>query len=202
MDPTRTRFATVAFSQMEDLNVLNSLIDELSAVLLSNQEATDRLCLTMDELLCEPDESEEGDSGEVTGREPAPGVNASEEDLALQNESLRVQVENQKIRNRATQDLLMVCVFAVDKVLGMVRQFAHDRTMYTFQLHRQYVDQLQQQQQRYQELAEKHALLEDEVYKISRRLGGVLRKTMESSDIETSLDFLHGKRQIGHSLDQ
>jgi hypothetical protein len=49
MDPTRTRFATVAFSQME-VYVLNSLIDELSAVLLSNQEATDRLCLTMDHM--------------------------------------------------------------------------------------------------------------------------------------------------------
>ncbi|KAA8900077.1 hypothetical protein TRICI_006250 [Trichomonascus ciferrii] len=179
----------VPFPQTEDLDVLSSLVDELSQVLESNRSAVDHMCAVADQLSVDNEEMLSQHDGVETPRAPDQPSDRCEA-YRLENESLRRQIEVQKIKNLANARLLRVCQLGLESCLKQLRPFAHQRTMQTLAIHKEYIGKIEDEQNKFMDLVHTRAQLEQNIYQLARHLGQILHTATEYSDPKTTVDYI------------
>jgi hypothetical protein len=181
--------APVPFPQTGDLDVLSRLVDELSQVLESNRGAVDHMCAVADQLNVDNEEILSRQGGVETPRVPEQPADKCEA-YRLENESLRRQIEVQKIKNLANARLLRMCQLGLESCLKQLRPFAHQRTMQTLAIHRKYIGKIEHEQNRFMDLVHTRAQLEQNIYQLARQLGQILHTATEYSDPKTTVDYI------------
>lgn len=180
----------VPFPQTEDLDVLSSLVDELSQVLESNRSAVDHMCAVADQLNVDNKEIL-SQSGAETPRPPLDlEPSDKREAYRWENESLRRQIEVQKIKNLANARLLRMCQLGLENCLKQLRPFAHQRTMETLAIHKEYIGKIEDEQNRFMDLVHTRAQLEQKMYQLARQLGQILHTATEYSDPKKTVDYI------------
>lgn len=182
------------FPQTEDMDVLASLVEELSEVLENNREATNKMCEISDELNLDNDELLNTEQQESGAQTPKPQNNT--EFYHQENESLKRQIEAQKRKNVASSKLLSVCQLSLEDCLNNLRPFAHQRTVQTLEIHKQYIGEIEKAQNKFMELVHNRAQLENRVYELARNLGIVLRTGTDYSDVTKTADYLNSLKLV------
>ncbi|CAN6674499.1 hypothetical protein TRVA0_055S00254 [Trichomonascus vanleenenianus] len=180
-----------SFTQSEDLNTISELMNELAALLRQNRAQADRLYTLADELSLPLESSSSSEEEEDRGDD----ARASNQTLAEENVALEQRIGETKARNAALVKLLVQYVTSLEHCINLLRQHVYDKTVGTLELHREYIQRIESEQNEFMGLVDTRNSLESGIFVLSRRLSGVLRETSNYSTPSQSIDYQLALRQ-------
>ncbi|KAI9669497.1 MAG: hypothetical protein M1829_005086 [Trizodia sp. TS-e1964] len=168
-----------AAGHQSDLNLLWGMVNELSSELQKNREATQEM-IEKAQLVRERAATEGVDgilramNGELNGMDYA----AMESSLS----AARAEVSTLQAENNDLASLLADYESSLEKIMEMLRRFAHERTLATLAIHRQYSAELATERSINLGLRQEHAEWQGRLMGLSTLLREALRHQVDSEE--------------------